>query len=235
MNVSTNESTKEVTSEIKQWTGLCNVTVLAVCPDLEALKVINFAPKKEPVYVGEKDGKPNMRIDFIIKNSEINVMTKLAFFLEPKERLTKDGDKCQYTNLLGQFTWGTLEGLGSNTPTWFVKENFRKAIVGEEALILFIRNWCNVEQGKPCGFSSLEEAMTLAKGNVGVLRNLHAAVKSNPVKVLLGVKRDGNNFWQSVYNKHFARSYSKSTTPWIKRLEDKYGKFADDYQGDLTL
>lgn len=235
MNVSTNEGTKEVAGEIKQWTGLCNMKVLAICPTMEQLKKINFAPSKEPVYIGsDNEGRPNMRVDFILRNAQINLTTKLAFFLQPMVRVNLNGDKTQYVNAIGQFTWGTEEGL-TNTPDWYSKEGVRKAIVGEEKLILFIRNWCNVGREDSCGFSSLEEAMSVAKGNVTPLKGLLSAAAANEVKVLLGVKRDGSSFYQSVYGKYFGRSYTKGTTMWIKNLEDQYGRFDDDYQGSFVL
>lgn len=89
-------------------------------------------------------------------------------------------------------------------------EGARKAYVGEEALINFIKAWANVDQNSQ---AILDDMSKLFAGDVSEIHTLHAGIKDNQVKILIGVK-DGK--YQDVYTKFFQRPYINNVEQWKK-------------------
>jgi hypothetical protein len=236
MSIAHNSSNEQVSTERKLYTGVTNFKVTAVNPTMDEMKALGMNPKNDPSYFTQVEGEnKKLRIDLYIQankdTNELNaeIKTKISFWLENAVRTNKDGNKSQFINKKGQVAWpkGTEE-----TPTyeWYSKEGLRKAYIGEEFLIPFIQAWANVKQDDNCGLDTITK---IVEGDVTELKTLVEVLKSNAVRVLLGVK-DGQ--YQSVYTKFFDRPYNRSLSKFQKALEGEYGAFKDcDYQDDLHL
>lgn len=235
--IESNKSDKKVVNEKVLYTGLVNVNVVAVNPNQAELKAMGINAKEEVVYTTDVDAKEGVpahkktRLDFYISAVSPLIKTKLTLWLEDSPRVNKNGDKHEYINKVAQSTWSPI-GM-EPTYDWFKKEGVRVAKIGEVTLHEFLSAWANVESNKNC---QLETIAKIAIGDVTELKGLVAGLKENLVKVLLGVNtsKDGNRY-QTVYTKHFGRSYQGAGS-FVKALENQYGEFKDaDYQNSLEL
>lgn len=125
---------------------------------------------KDPVYCGEKEGIETARIAFYVKNIKTNKINPISFFLEKRVRMSKDGNKMQFVNCHGLTGWadskenlmsffthfenvldwkatdGTINkrytvGSKPNTVETLGEKFTREAMVGEEELYNFVRDW----------------------------------------------------------------------------------------------
>lgn len=229
MPIKVNDSSTPVLGSL--WSGIANMQVVILNPSMEQMKVMGMNPQKEPEYVTnkEKDGASwkSLRLDFYVINAAHKIKTKVTLWLEDKERTNKDGNKFQYIDKFGNVAWPK----GSDTEpnyTWFDKASMRKAYIGEDPLMNFVKAWANAD---PKAENTLDIAK-MFKGDLSELSGLVKLIEKNEVQCLLGV-RDGK--YQDVYTKHFDRPYRKNFDTWRKALEGEYGEFKSDYQNDLNL
>jgi len=248
MGVNVNDSSKEVVASGARWTGIALVSVTAINPTMEQMKAMKMNPQKEPVYLTKtadvkdkegnivEEGHDKFRLDIYLNNSEKKINAKLALWLENKIRRNKNGDKVQWVNKFGVFSWSPDE-VQLPTYEYFKHDGARPAYIGEEKLVKFIIAWANCG---PEDQSYLDNPGELAKGNMTELLSLYNAIPRNEFQVLLGVNNtaDSNGkpaSYQAVYDGHFDRKTGKRWDLWKKALENEYGEFKADYQNDYTL
>ena len=228
MAVGANSSDKQVVGGL--YTGLTNVKVTAINPTKDMLIGMGINAQKDPQYLTVENDTQKMRVDFYLAHQTMNLSKalKVSFWLENRTRTNQSNTKEQWVNKFGTFAWNASVGTVPNY-TWFSTEGARKAYVGEEALINFIKAWANVDQNSQ---AILDDMTKLFTGDASEIHTLHAGIKDNQVKVLIGVK-DGK--YQDVYTKFFQRPYINNTEQWKKALEAEYGEFKSDFQNDLLF
>lgn len=235
------------------YTGVCAFIIDAINPSMDTLKTLGYNVQQEPAYVGEKEGKTTLRLDFYLSNPLAEIETpegfakkeikaKYTIFLEDSEVVNKNGDKKQYINNYGQTTW--VDSV-DNLPDWFRKDGVRVCHKGEEQLITLLYKWLGLTQpfkdkeGDSCFL--VTEWNKLVSGNIKELTELLPAtkVKGNGIKVLLGVKegdKDGKPvYYQDVYSKYIMKPGQTSYEGLTKSLNDEYGQFKSHYNSDLKL
>ena len=221
MAIKSNNSSEEVMSSIKSYSGISNFNVLAVNPNMQELHAIDIMVKQEPEYFLELNGEDYFKVVFWVKNDDLT--TRLEILMQNKERTSKTG-KFQWLNAIGQSTWS--EGIPAYE-WWKQPDTSRKAFGGEETLINFVKAWANVAPGDNVYFDTINE---IVKGNVTELKSLVTALKNNQVRLLVGVK-DGK--YQQVYTKMFGRIKPQRDDLFVKALNDEYGAFNAEFNTDL--
>ncbi len=214
----------------KVWTGLCDVTVIAVNPTIADLEKIGITwIKKEPEYTTKsEEGKDKTRIDFWVKNEEIDLITKLSIFTENKIAVSQSGNM-RFINDLGQSTWAkSIEDLRTNERMkWFDTKTAVPAIEGQVEIIEFVKAWVSVPRNTVI---KVNDMVQITKGNMAELKPLIANYGNRKVQVLLYEK----NGYQSVYSRQFGRAGAinpKNIEFWKKNLEQAN----INYQGTLVL
>ena len=231
MAIKANKGNEVVTNEVKLYTGVAKVRVVAVNPDMAKMQEMGMKNvKEEPQYVSQaQEGHNKVRLDFYLQSDAPAIKAKVSFWLENIETITKAGDKKQYINHIAQATYATSEDALYD---WFDKTDVRVAKRGEADLHDFLRAWANVKTGEECKI----DVNPFFEGDFSELQSLVDMLSINEIQVLLGVRvSDNGNTYQDVYNRHFERSYTKSTKGWIKALSDSYSTYKNDYQQDLKL
>ena len=219
--IQSNASTEEVVGGIKTFSGLTNVKVIAVNPTMEELHALDINVKQEPNYTIEFSGEAYNKIVLWLNNSDGNF--KLEILMQDKAKVSQNG-KHQWMNSIGQSTWSE----DSPTYEWWKKEGERKAYVGEETLINFIKAWANVASGDEV---YLDTISNIASGSdLSELKSLITALHGNEARILIGVKDDK---YQQVYTKYFGRVKPQRDDLFIKALNDDYGSFNADFNADL--
>lgn len=206
MAVKGNSSNEAQVKEFKLYTGINNVKIIAINPTLEEAKALGLPLRDEPKY--EVDDKGNFRLDFYVSTGVTK--TKIAIFLKNEIRISKDGNKCEYINNIGQTSWGNIDN-----PTfadWFSKEGVRAALSGESTLISLIINWLNIKPGDECYLDTITK---IVKGDIKEIKDLFTSYKNNEFRVMFTV-REGK--YQSVYTGYFDRATNKSFTYWTGHL-----------------
>jgi hypothetical protein len=228
MAIAGNSSEKEVASGgASLYVGIAAVKVLAVNPTLAELHALDINLKNEPNYVGVNIGGDEYnKVVLWLQNEDPKIVTSMDFLIKPEPRISQSG-KAQWTNAIGQFAYS--ENKASEQYEWFKDEGVRKAFVGEEKLMNFVKAFANVANGDNCSF---ETPQKIANGDVTELKELFKLLSDNKVRVLLGVK-DGK--YQQVYDKHFGRLKPKRDDLFVRQLNDDYGAFKAEYNSTLEL
>lgn len=230
MAVKGNDSNTKVINERVVYVGPALVSVVFCNPTLAELTASGSKIDKEPEYLSDaEDGTKKVRIDFCVQNVD-GFKSKVSFFLENKERVTKAGDKFEFINNQGQNTWcasveEAIAKVGKNGNTYFKPEGARKALVGEVDFYNFIKNWANVAPDEDC---SLENIQNLFKGNFKEPQSIVKMMAANTVWVMATVN-DKN--YQNINNKCFGRATSKQFPKTFadyakKQAEVENGKYA---------
>lgn len=190
MAIQSNASTEEVVGGLKIFSGLTNVTVVAVNPTMLELHALDINVKQEPNYTIEFSGEAYNKIVFWLANKDGNFKLEILMQVSPK---TSQTGKFQWMNNIGQSTWS------EEAPTydWWKSEGQRKAYTGEETLINFVKAWANVASGDEVYFETMKD---IASGKLTELKALIKTLSNNEVRVLIGVKDDK---YQQVYTKYF--------------------------------
>lgn len=240
----------------KLYWGVAPVTVLAVNPTKAELgKIFGKEPEKEPVYYsqveveenGQKKKKDRSRIEFIVRNEELNLTSRMSFFLEDSYLTTREG-KYGVIDNFGNTAWVTPEEykakaipLSKEGNPLRIANDYRLEKRGESELILFIRNLLGIRNSHTyvnkqwvleadpskyfCYFEKIEDIL---KGKVDEIRKIIAIAQGKKVKVLLGVRFDEGRTFQTVYERFTAKV---SMNPVEKKVGDKtvyiYDKFED--------
>jgi hypothetical protein len=216
-------SSEETVKQSKLFTGLANLKVLAVNPNMEELKKLGIEPKKEPEYTNIVLGEGSLPVnkiifylggDIMVYNKEgIKVKetfrpTRLEFVVSDREQVSKT-NKNQYINKFGLASWNSPEEVAANPKMeWFNKPPFRKACVGEEILLRFVKNWLNLKPNED--EVAFKDVKKLFGGDITELKQLVKDAAKNEVTVYLDVKaveddKGKTNYYQEIYNKEFSR------------------------------
>lgn len=248
-----NKSEDQVLNSVSQVTGIASLRVLAFNPNAAAIKTMLGMPPetevKEPQYLGldlNKDGNLQNKIAVYLGRTleafnekkgakeTIKLITRVEFLVKPEVRKNKDGDKTQIVNVKGNTSWATIEDIESlNKWKWFNKGPFHEAIVGEEIMLDFVRNWLNLGSNDDCNFVDFKK---IAAGDVTELEGYRKQFPQNEVTVLVGVTTKNDKIYQAVYNKAFSRPTAK--TPQLvfaNALKGAYGEFKADFQDSFDL
>ena len=229
MAITSNSSETQVAGGggVKLYVGIAPVNVVAVNPSLSELNAIGVNLKNEPEYRNvDINGEVYNKVVFWVKHYNPEFATKVEFLVQPQPRVSQSG-KAQWVNNIGQFAFSDTKA--SEAYEWFKDEGVRKAFVGEEKLMSFIKAFANVANGDDCYFEGFQK---ISNGDVSEIRALVNQLQDNKVRVLLGVKDEK---YQQVYDKHFGRIKPKRDDLFIKSLNDDYGAFKAEYNKSLLL
>ena len=210
----------------KLYVGLECFKVLTLNPSKAEMKeILNIEVENEPVYTKEDNGETSTRLDFWLDNGlegDLNIRTKMTFFVSNKKRVNKTGDKYQLINQYGTTIWLSVSDFETNTipenQQWFPTAGIRRAYTGEDDLMSFLANFLNisVKKGDTCALDNIEDLVE--NGDVEEIRGALEAFEDNEIKVLLGVK---DNKYQVVYTKQTMRPYA-SDFKYITRALEGY-------------
>lgn len=228
MAFASNSSEEQVSGGVGPlYVGVAAMSVAAVNPTQQQLNDLGVNIQREPEYRGVNIGGDEYnKVVFWLKHEEPNFFSKLEVLIKPEPRVSQSG-KSQWTNNIGQFAYS--ENKASESYEWFKDEGVRKAFVGEELLIDFVKAYANVATGDDC---YLETYKNISQGDVKELAELIKALPDNKVRVLLGVKDEK---YQQVYTKHFGRLKPKRDDLFVKKLNDEFGAFNAEYNSSLQL
>jgi len=235
MGFNSNKSDTAVVKEGKLYTGLKNMKVIAINPTKVEMEAIGYRPKNDPVYMTMDGEVKKLRLDFFLQgdvdDSGTTVRAKIAFFLENKFRVNKDGTKAEWINDIARTAWGTPDAAPDGFK-WFEPATARRCFVGEGDVHLFLINWLNIQPGDE---AKLENFAALFDGDYKELHSLLAGMANNEVKVLLCV-REGK--YQSAYARYFDRATNKRTSYWeahIKRQSEEGYPIKEDFSNSFVF
>tara|TARA_R100000900_G_scaffold68083_1_gene54260 strand:- start:412 stop:1185 length:774 start_codon:yes stop_codon:yes gene_type:complete len=209
-----------VDAGVELWSGITNMSVLAINPTLAELNAMDINAKSEPVYQVEFSGQKYNKIVFWLGNTDAKV--KAEILVAPDVRTSQSG-KFQWMNKFGTNCWSDTEP----TYDWFKPDGQHKCLIGEETLIKFMAAWANVLKGGEVALDTMDQ---IAQGNVTELKSYINILKDNQVKVLVGVK-DGK--YQQVYTKYFGKASVSRTDYFVNELNKEYGNFNAEFNADL--
>lgn len=239
-----NNSTDQVLNQIENHVGLMNMKVVAINPTKDELvKILNIENPtniKEPQYKDldlQKDGILQNKIVFQLQGKLPDGKIKnsrLEFLVAPRERKNKDGNKTQIVNRLGQFSWNTEAEIEANpNMKWFQHVPYHNAMIGEEQLIDFIRNWMNLGTKDNCNIGNLLATMS---GDMTELKSYMTQFPNNEATVWLDVIENNGKYYQSVYNKAFSRPTAKTPESiFAKAFNEQYGAPKTPFGGTFEL
>lgn len=227
MKVTGHSSETQVVSTGNLYTGIDLFKVIAVNPNMEQLNALGIASTKEPEYLGsDKKGDQYIRVDFWLQGITQKRPIKFTTFLYNAIRVDKTGAKFQYINDFGKCAWGTDTELPA--VTWFKPAGARKAFMGEEQLISFIRAWVNAGEDD---MVSIENWDNIFRGNTKEFQEIFQAFKDNTVRCMMQVRvsEDGKAF-QEINPQHFTRAYVTSNKGWIDAFKNYPPKAIYSYE-----
>lgn len=213
---------------IKNVEGLSLFKVVGMNPKtLEEFEKLGLDYIKEvPEYkkVKEDDGKKyiELRFDFILKpvntgeKEEYNNIIKnkrVVFIINSKNIESKTG-KHQYINDLGVTLYAEKEE-SLNDYSWFVdNKSYRKAYMGEERLVKFIKSFGNIGYNSSCYFDEPKNLFNL-KENSNILNTVKAG--KSGVYCLLYMNDQNKNV---IYNDFY--TLSENYNKWKNHLDNAY-------------
>lgn len=205
-----NVKQKEMTGRTN-YIGLIPYNVICVNPSREELmKILNTENISETSYV--TDGKA--RLDFWLRNDELNVINKLSIWLEAKERISGNGNTL-FINEKNQTTWGeSLDAIAAKpNMNWFDVSTARPCGVGEDILYNFVVTLINAETKD--GGIRLDNYNAIFEGNIEELTKLINHYSDRQIKLLTGVK-DGRS---RIYSRYFVKAETNSIKGLMNALE----------------
>lgn len=201
----------------KLFLGIGAYKVLGVQPSkAELSKFYGRDINDDPKYIEVKDGKTQLRIDFILqtnpeKNNGIEMTTKVSYFLSPEYQFNKDQTKVKVINKYGECTWLTKEDAKAKVIpenlSWYENADIRPCFVGEEELTAFIKAYLNIPNksyrkkdgsvvtipNKADAEARLDNIAAYFKGDFKELKSILAIQPNNSVKFATGIKETDNN------------------------------------------
>lgn len=238
MGFSPNTSDTKVFKEIKLYTGLANVKVVAINPTKKQLEEMGFKPQSDPVYVTTEGDVKKLRLDFHMEGKGLDegslIKTKVALFLENQPRTNKDGTKSEFINDFGRTAW-SAEGSPDDPPTgltWFEHDTARKSHTGEADLHSFLINWLNIN---PKDEAKIDNFLALFDENYAELQSILTGNIDNEVRVLLTVR---DSKYQSIYNRYFDRASNRRTNYWESHAKNQATNgypIKEDYGNSFTF
>ncbi len=138
------------------YTGIFPIKVIAVNPTKKELEDIYGRPfKEDPVYhvVDPTTSTQRTLVSFVVRTipekcgGKDIIFSPIRIWVNDAFRYKTDKTKVQVCNPYGEFTWLTKEELDTNTKptdTIFLMEDVRRAYIGEERLLSFLRAALNI-------------------------------------------------------------------------------------------
>jgi len=249
---------------IPRYIGVGAVNVIAVNPNKAQLKeIFNMELEDEPVYIGiqEQDGQKieYARLDLVVQtvpelNDDIDLKTRLSFFIRNQFRYNRDKTKIQVVDEFGRSGWVTKEELDkhavpiySNGQPANLTTNYRPCYVGEEDIISFFKTFLSIpsptikkgDKWVPADNLDLcrarfDEIAKTFKGDFSEFINTWKLRPHNKVKVLFGVRTSGEGKqYQTFYPKKFmsnsATTYD-SLAEHLRRTKEAGGLSTSEFQ-----
>lgn len=210
----------------KLYTGIAEMSVLAVNPTMEELHALGIMVQKEPEYTATIKDEVLTKIVFWLGNADAKVKCEILVNKGPWVS-TKTG-KVKMYNRIGQDTWAKINPDGTvdqSEMNDFLKERdtFYSIPRGMDTVTEFVRAWANVAQD---GEIKLDTVDAISNGNVAELRQLVKALSKNLVRVLVWVKDEK---YMGVYNRHFGRVNPKRNDLFVKAMNEAFGAILGDY------
>lgn len=234
-------------SVVKKYIGVAPVFVLAINPNKAELeKLYGRELENEPEYQGvvkDTDVK-QVRLDFIIKTDEskcgVELLTKMAFFVQNQYFYNKDKTKVQVIDKYGNTAWVTIEQaknqeipMYANGPANLDKD-YRLAYRGEAELTDFIKNYLNIPNVRDYKNGSwvmkanpedsearLEGIANYFKNDFSELKTILALQPNNKAKVMFGVRSNDGKEYQTVYNQMTLKNGVTDYSRLDKDLKDR--------------
>lgn len=234
-------------ASVARYIGVAPIYVLDVNPTKSELEgYYNTSLEKEPEYTGSKDNVPFVRIDFVVKtdatrSNNIDLTTKVTFFLRREKRVNRDNTKVQVIDKYGRTAWVTNEQLKAKEIPMYTNgpanldADYRPVYNGEENLTNFIKTylnipsvqkyvngaWVMVDNPQDCE-ARLEHIEDYFKGNFQELKEIIAMQPNNKVKALFGVRAaDNGSLYQDVFGDMFLRNNSTDYTRLEKEVTER--------------
>lgn len=234
-------------ASVARYIGVAPIYVLGVNPTKSELEgYYNTSLEKEPEYTGSKDNVPFVRIDFVVKtdatrSNNIDLTTKVTFFLRREKRVNRDNTKVQVIDKYGRTAWVTNEQLKAKEIPMYTNgpanldADYRPVYNGEENLTNFIKTylnipsvqkyvngaWVMVDNPQDCE-ARLEHIEDYFKGNFQELKEIIAMQPNNKVKALFGVRAaDNGSLYQDVFGDMFLRNNSTDYTRLEKEVTER--------------
>lgn len=238
------KETKEF--NFSRYIGVAPVQVLAVNPTKAELDKIYGRDMKESVYtrVANRDGVtvPMATVSFIVKpdaKTGIDAILQVNFNLYEEFRTGKESGKIQVIDEYSRTAWVTPEQLKtkeipmySNGPAK-ISKNYRPVIVGEEALLDFIKSWLGIPNidvynqntgswvvnanPKDCE-AYFANPRAFFKGDFSEVKSI---TSNNLVKVLFGVQTGSDGrMYQTAFTEKFAKN-NAGTSGIERALKDR--------------
>lgn len=233
-------------ADAKKYIGVGSSYVLAVNPTKEELeKLYGHDIANAPEYVGERDGVPYVRIDFIVKTDPqqcdgVEVTNKATIFLRNEPAYNRDKTKVQVIDEFGNSTWAKVEDakmnkriVQANGQDAKVAPKYRMACSGEADLVDFLKAYLNIgdvfnyvngswimktENVEDYKFS-FEHLKDYFKGDVSELREALALQPKNKIKLLYGVRTTDRGQFQSVVTRGEMVMRNSSGSSALTRLQ----------------
>lgn len=248
----TKEQKKDFVKEL--YVGLTSVRVVAINPTRAQLnkmlgKVDEGEEEKEEFkYLDEdKDGNQRLRLAFWLYDEENDKYFVQSITLTDEERVSKDGEKVQLVNSVCNTTWVpfkkndkdelTDEADESFAQVWYRnfttketkevigKKRIRKAIRGEEELVILLRTWIGMDWYDP-ETDVMIDTKKLFKENLKELRDVIGDERyERQFVILTGVRTsedDPTKKYQQIFNKAYLPS------GFMKYIKNG-NKFPSDY------
>lgn len=235
-----------------RYVGIAPFRVMDVCPDINGIKAIypNMKEPKEQKYTFDSNGNKGAFAVFYLESEyneklnplSIRAIARATFALNDKFQDKKDGSKYQIVNDFGHFTYVTPEELKNKVSADADKQAFswqgvRRAYVGEEDLIRFIKKFKGIQEYRNykdgvwsvkegnldeflASFSD-KEIKDIINGNMKSLKaSITECVKTNKIKLFCGIRTtsDGKEY-QEVCTKIPIPFAMKKYDTYIKSLE----------------
>ena len=243
-------NTAEVAGQsFKRYMGVLPVEIIAVNPNKKELgEIYGKEPENEPSYTGEveyehpvtkqKSTVKTARIDFIVKNEELEFLSKVSFFLRDTPFVSQAG-KCKVIDKFGRTAWVTPDQFKAkeipvyrNNMPARIEPDYNVSYRNEEELIKFIKfylgipdvdryvdgQWVKRENAEEC-IVALEKISDYFNGDFSELKEVVSIAKNNRVKILAGVKIQDGNTYQDVYIGDFVRNSSNDFNKLFRSLQ----------------
>jgi len=238
-----NSADESTVNDSKKFTGIIPFSVIAINPTKQDLHDLGLTyVKSEPKYHLEFESNGETRKSTLVdiwlksvpsvKNPDIDMITKVSFFISNDLFISVNTGKTQYVNKYGRTAWATSpEGLNGNE--WYLNEESRPSYRGEEDLYKFMFAWLNMSYDparkflNPCRI----DVSKLFAGDYSELQEIVKIAKPYVVKALVGVRRVENDngeikYYPIVYNKYFLKHNQKTTDGFEKYVsKDEYNEF----------
>lgn len=245
------KNTEQGAEEVKRFVGIAPVTILTLNPNKKELsEILDREIEEEPVYIGEVEytnpvtgqvsNIKSVRLDFWLRNEELDITTKVSFRLIDTPFISKSG-KCKVIDKYGRTAWVTAEEFKNKEVPMYasgparIDKGYKTCMKNEEELIEFLKYYfgiADVERYKAdtkewvmidkldSALIQLDKTKEYFKGDVTEIKNVLKIAKANKVKVLLGTRIVDGNKYQTVFTGKFMRNSSNSTKMLERALKD---------------